>query len=328
MRHALRRCLHRPGFAALVVVTLALGIGTTTAVFTVLDAVLLKPLPFADPERIVVPGELAPTVETTFVSPVTYADWATRSDVFTHLAAFRSWDTINLEDSYGQPQPINLVTATPDYFDAIGLQPRIGRVYKPEQNPRGGSEAIISHELWMRRYNGDPRVVGAIIRIRGTPAVIVGIMPPMDADASIGWGDVWTSLYRYNIQQQRATSYRARYLTVVGRLKPGVTLDQARERMTTLQHRVALDASGRDLVRLLLGESVLLAAAGGLAGVALAAAALRLVQWLQPDIPRLAEAQLDQRAVIVTIGATAIAVILSSLAPLLALRRTDPQAFR
>jgi putative ABC transport system permease protein len=95
----------------------------------------------------------------------------------------------------------------------------------------------------MRRYQGDPQVLGRVIRIRGGAATIVGVMPPMPTSMAAGWGDVWTCLYRYSIAQQRATGYRARYLTVVGRLSPGVSIEQARTEMETLQRQLWIEAT-------------------------------------------------------------------------------------
>jgi putative ABC transport system permease protein len=392
VRLAVRQLRQHRGFATLVVLTLALGIGANTAVFSVVHAVLLNPLPFTDPDRVLVLGEFTPSVDTRFVSPVTYDDWSRRNDVFATLAAFRYWQTVNLEDGTGDPQPIDLVTATPSYFDAIGARPLVGRIYKEEQTKGGGTEAVLSHEFWMRRYAGDRGVLGKVIRIRGAAATIVGVMPPVAADLSIGWGDVWTCLYRYNIQEQRATKYRSRYLTVVGRLKPDVTVAQARDRMTSLQHqlwkedssvasgyevrldklaetltgrvrqalfvqlagviivllvacanvanlmlaraadrrsetavRLALGASRRRLFGTLLAESVLLAVAGGVLGIALASSALAALQWFQADIPRVAEASINVPALSFALLITILAAILSSLAPLVELRRADLQ---
>ena len=238
LRYACRSLLSRPGFSLVVVLTLALAIGANAAMFSALQAVLFNRLPFVDPDRLVVLGEYAPSIDTQFVSPVTYDDWKTRNEAFSEIAAFRYWETVNLEDTAHDPESINLVTASANFFSVLGMRPLIGRSYKEEQNPQGGSEAVISHELWMRRYGSDPAVLGRAIRVRGTTTTIVGVLPPTNLNLSLGWGDVWTCLYRYNIQQQRATSYRARYLSIVGRLKPDVPLDQARLRMTTLQHQL------------------------------------------------------------------------------------------
>jgi putative ABC transport system permease protein len=238
VRYAWRSLLARPGFSLVVILTLALAIGANAAMFSALEAVLFNRLPFEDPDRVVVLGESAPALDTQFVSPITYDDWKTRNEAFSEIAAFRYWENVNLEDTVHDPEPINLVTASANFFPVLGVRPFIGRTYKEEQNPQGGSEAVISHELWKRRYGSDPAILGRAIRVRGTSTTVVGVLPPTSLNLSLGWGDVWTCLYRYNIQQQRATSYRARYLSIVGRLKPEVSLEQARLRMTTLQHQL------------------------------------------------------------------------------------------
>lgn len=238
LRSAWRSLLSNPGFSLVVVLTLALAIGANAAMFSALQAVLFNPLPFEDPDRLVVLGEYSPTIDTQFVSPITYDDWKSRNDVFSEIAAFRYWETVNLEDTTHDPESVDLVTASANFFTALGVRPVIGRTFREEQNPQGGSEAVISHELWTRRYGSDATILGKTIRVRGTATTIVGVMPPATLNVSLGWGDVWTCLYRYNIQQQRASSYRARYLSIVGHLKSGVSLAQARARMTTLQHQL------------------------------------------------------------------------------------------
>jgi putative ABC transport system permease protein len=390
LRHAARSLIARPGFSLVVVLTLALAIGANTAMYSVLHAVLFNPLPFRDPDRIVVLGEYAPAIDTPFVSPVTYDDWKTRNEAFTEIAAFRYWETVNLEDTAHEPESINLVTASANFFDVLGIQPAIGRTYREEQHPQGGSEAVISHDLWQRRYSGDPSVLGKAIRVRGTTTTVVGIMPPTSLNLSLGWGDVWTCLYRYNIQEQRATSYRARYLSIAGRLKPGLSLEQARLRMTTLQHqlwrepssvavgyevrltpiaetltgrarpgllvlfgavglvlliacanianlmlvratarqretavRLALGASTWQLVRLLLAESLLLAALGAAGGVGVAWGSLIVLRDLRPDIPRIADTALTPGVLAFTLAIAVASALLFSLAPLAAMTRRD-----
>ena len=390
LRHAWRALLARPGFCLVVILTLALAIGANAAMFSVLQAVLFNPPPFRDPDRLLVLGERSASIDTEFVSPITYDDWKRRNDAFEDLAAFRYWETVNLEDATGEPESINLVTASANFFPVLGVSPQLGRTYVEEQNKNGGSEAVISDQLWARRYHRDPAVLGKAIRIRGAMATIVGVLPPSSLNLSLGWGDAWTCLYRYNIQEQRATSYRSRYLSIVARLKPGLSIDQARVRMETLQRqlareptsvaagfdvtlkpvmdalsggvrlsmlvlgaavglvlliacanvanlmlvrasarrrdmavRQALGAGSRQLMRLLLAESLLLAVLGTIAGVGLARVALVGLRQLQPAIPRIADASLTAGVLAFTAAIAIGAALLFSLAPLLDLRRTD-----
>jgi putative ABC transport system permease protein len=119
----------------------------------------------------------------------------------------------------------------------LGFQLLLGRTHSPEKSG-GINEAVLSYELWVRRFGGKRDVLGRTIRISGTPFVVVGVMPSAPHDISIGWGDVWRPLHWYDMQKTRANSYRARYLRVLGRLKPGVTMAQAQARMDVLQHRL------------------------------------------------------------------------------------------
>jgi putative ABC transport system permease protein len=238
LRVTLRGLLAAPWFALTVVGTLALGIGASTAVFSVAYTMLWRPLPFADAGRVLMLAEFSAASESRLVAPVTFDDWRTRQTAFNEIAAFRYWETVNLEDQVADPEPVTLTTGTDNLFRALGVTPLIGRAYTEEQNPNGGSEAVLSYELWQRRYRGDPAVLGRVIRIRGTATTVVGVMPPLPRTVATGWGDVWTCLYRYNIAQQRATGYRARYLSVVGRLAPDVSVEQATTRMRALQRQL------------------------------------------------------------------------------------------
>jgi hypothetical protein len=238
LRVTLRGFAAAPWFAVTVAATLALGIGAATAVFSVVYAVLWRPLPFAQVDRVLMLGEFSAASESRLVAPLTFDDWRTRQTAFSEIAAFRYWETVNLEDQMADPEPVTLTTGTDNLFRALGVTPIVGRTYREEQNPNGGSEAVLSYVLWQRRYRGDPTVVGRVISIRGTATMIVGIMPPLPRTVATGWGGVWTCLYRYNIAQQRATGYRSRYLNVVGRLAPEVSIEQATTRMRALQRQL------------------------------------------------------------------------------------------
>ncbi|HUA58735.1 MAG TPA: ABC transporter permease [Verrucomicrobiae bacterium] len=242
LRFTLRGLAKRPGFTIVVVLTLASGIGTNTALFSVVHAVLLDPLPFHEADRVAMLSEHSRAMDTGLVSPITFDDWKTRNEVFSDLAAFRHWENRTLEFQAGQPEPILQVTASPNYFQVLGLQPLFGRTFG-EEKAGGTNEAVLSHELWSRRFAANRDVIGTAIRISGAPFVVVGVMPPAPHDMAIGWGDVWTPIHWYNLQQNRATSYRARYLRVLGRLKPAVSMAQAQSRMDVLQRRLEQEAT-------------------------------------------------------------------------------------
>ena len=242
LRIVLRGLARRSGFTAVVVLTLALGIGANSTLFSIVHAVLLEPLPFHEAERIAMLSEHSHTMDTGLVSPITFDDWNTRNDVFSELAAFRHWENRTIEFSNGQPEPILQVTASSNYFKVLGFQPLFGRTHGEEKSG-GVNEAVLSHELWQKRFGASGDVIGTTIRISGASFVIVGVMPPAPHDVAIGWGDIWTPIHWYNLQQNRATSYRARYLRVLGRLKPGVSMTQAQSRMDILQRQLEQEAT-------------------------------------------------------------------------------------
>jgi putative ABC transport system permease protein len=239
---SIRSLSRTPGFTATVILTLGLGIGVNTAIFSVVNAVLLEPLPFPESERVVVLTEHAPGVDTSLVSPITFDDWETRSQLFEHLAAFRFWENQSIQVDDREPEPVLHVTATPDFFAALRFQPAFGRIYADQQDG-GVKEAVLSDELWRGLFNADTTVVGRTVRMSGAPYIIVGVMPPVPMDVSIGMGDIWSPLPLYNVQQRRATSFRARYLRVVGRLKPGITVGQAQAQMSILQRQLEEEAT-------------------------------------------------------------------------------------
>jgi predicted permease len=237
-----RSLLKRPSFTAVVVLTLALGIGANSAIFSVVPAVLFNPLPFREADRVAMLSEHSRTMDTRPASPITYDDWDDRNEVFSELAAFRHWENRTLEFPSAPPEPILQVTATPNYFHVLGFEPLFGRTHGPEQ-PGGVNNAVLNHELWTRRFAANRDALGKAIRIPGASFVIVGVMPPAPHDLGIAWGDVWTPIHWYNMQYNRATSYRARYLRVLGRLKPGLTMAQAQGRMDLLQNQLWQEAT-------------------------------------------------------------------------------------
>jgi putative ABC transport system permease protein len=242
LRQTVRSLRRQPGFTLVVILTLALGIGTNAALFSVVQAVLLEPLPFHDAGRVAMLSEHSRTMDTGLVSPITFEDWTLRNEAFSELAAFRHWENRTIDFSGDKPEPILQVTATPNYFRVLGFQPLFGRTHG-EEKAGGVNEAVLSYEVWKRRFGGNRRVIGTAIHISGAAFVVVGVMPPAPHDLAIGWGDVWTPLHWYNMQENRATSYRARYLRVLGRLKPGISMAQAQVRMDVLQRRLAREAT-------------------------------------------------------------------------------------
>jgi len=249
LRHAVRSLRRSPGFAAVVILTLGLGIGANAAVFTVVRSVLLQPLPYADADRLtLVWGHMTETsVAKAPWSGPDLLDFRERADLFeTFVGAFGQNSTLTGDF---EPEPIQLAVATVDFFRALGVSPMLGRGFEPEDarnlDPQvlfdanatpPSTVALLSHDLWVRRFGSDPGVIGRVVRAGGQPMTVVGVLPPdfrlhLPAQASFpGSIDVWSA----NIADLSIGTRDAQWLTVVGRLKPGVELEQARAQMDAI----------------------------------------------------------------------------------------------
>src|SRR5580698_5507835 len=178
MRFALRLLRKSPGFACVAIVIMALGIGANTAIFSVVQAVLLEPLPFADADRLVqiwhVPPQTSFPGMTWFsVSAANFLDWQKQNHVFDQIALYGGAG-YDITES-GKPQSIVAATVTSNFFSVLGVQPLHGRVFLPEEDRPGSShEVILSYKLWQARYASDPNVLGKSINLDGAPYVIVG----------------------------------------------------------------------------------------------------------------------------------------------------------
>ena len=179
LRYASRLLGKNPGFATLTVLILALGIGANTAVFSVIHAVLLKPLPFFDPDRLVLLWEDKSQIgfPRGTPAPANYADWKAQSKAFEQIEA-TSGRTMNLT-GVGEPERLSVDAITAGLFPMLGVRPASGRLFLPEEDAPGAVKvALVSHALWLRRFGGDPRLVGESIRLNDEKYVVIGILPP------------------------------------------------------------------------------------------------------------------------------------------------------
>jgi putative ABC transport system permease protein len=232
LRFAIRVLIKNPLFALIAVVTLALGIGANSAIFSVINGVLLRSLSYANPDSIVMLWERNVTEATRLqnvVSPANFLDWQKQSTSFEHMAAIAD-QRVNLTGGAGEPEEIKAQFVGQRFFPALGVQPITGRFFVPEE-ARVGSDLVIilSHQLWQNRFGGDPAIVGKQATISGRQRTIVGVMPPgfhfLDNQVK-----AWMPL-----ALDPAINYRevtGRYLRVVARLKPAVTLQQAQAELT------------------------------------------------------------------------------------------------
>jgi putative ABC transport system permease protein len=240
LRFGLRSFRRAPGFTLVAVLTLALGIGATTAIFSVVNAVLLRPLPYRDAERIVMvwmdnrPQNMPEDIH----SWPNFADLRTQSAAFARLAAYRRGGynlTGGCAEGTCEPQRVNAAVSTADLFAVLGTTPALGRPYTAdEETPGRDNVAVISHGLWTRQFGGDPAAVGRTVRLNGRERTVVGVMPRGFAFPAADT-DVWVPLALSPEAREQRSSYS---LYVVGRLAPGTTLAGARADVGTVWNRL------------------------------------------------------------------------------------------
>ncbi len=238
IRYGVRSLLKHPGFTCIAVLTLALGIGANTAIFSVVNAVLLRMLPFREPDRLVMVWEdasLAGFPRNT-PAPANYADWKSQNQVFEEMAALDQ-RSFNLTGD-GEPEKIEANGVTANFFGLLGIKPILGRVILPEEDkPEANKVVMLSYSLWQQRYGGDRGVVGRELLLNGEKYTVVGVMPAgfQFMESRIG---LWVPIA---FTSETLTQRGSHYLIVVARTKPGVTLAQANADIHTIQQRIARD---------------------------------------------------------------------------------------
>ena len=233
LRYALRSLRRNPGFTAAAVLTLALGIGANSAIFSVVRGVLLRDLPYPEPAQLMTVWGHYPSTGRSTVSLPDYRDWREGSRSFDELAA-RYGRTVNLSGT-GEPEQVTNDLVTTNFFRALGVGPALGRGFLEEEGVTGtGEVAVLSHALWQRRFGGDTALVGRTVLLNGTPYTVVGITPA--GFRFMRDVDVWTPL-ALDLPTQR----RAEFLTVFGRLRPGATREQAKADVDAVARRLAAE---------------------------------------------------------------------------------------
>ena len=372
LRYALRSLMRTPVFSGAALFTLALGVGASTAVVSVVNAVLLRPLDYRQPEQLVTILHNG----TMPVAPANFLDWKRESRSFTEMAAAEYWAP-NLTDT-DQPERIWALTVTPNMFPLLGVAPLYGRVFTSDSEV-AANVVVLSYRFWKRHLGGDPAAVGRTITLDGTPNVVIGVMPE-----SFRFTPFWATraeLWSPLDLRTRTLSRDGQSLRIFARLAPGTTLAQARAEVEGITARLEAQYPGRDrdvrvtplaenvvgdvrrpleivfgavgcvlliacanvahmllaraaarqremavrsalgasrgrLVRQLLTESAVLAFAGGVAGLALAALGVRALLALAPDgFPRLEGIALDRGAVFFALALTIATSVLFGLVP-------------
>ncbi|HLH44109.1 MAG TPA: ABC transporter permease [Bryobacteraceae bacterium] len=230
LRHAIRSLARTPAFAAVAIATLALGIGANSAVFSAIDAVLLKPLPFPDGDRLMRLQQVHPRNPNTFVAPVRLTDWSRLNSTFRSISGFYTQD--GSETSGELPEKLRQAFVAPRFLEVWGISPKLGRDFRPDEERFGGPNAVlISERLWRRRFNADPNILGRQLRLSTFTYSIVGVLP-----ASFAFSDPDVDLWSPNPMDAPYAQDRAEtWFNVIGRLKPGITLEQARANLITVQ---------------------------------------------------------------------------------------------
>jgi putative ABC transport system permease protein len=241
LRYGIRGLLKRPGFTVVAVLTLALGIGANTAIFSVVNAVLLKPLQFQDPERLVIIWE-----DATFAgfprntpAPANYVDWKTQTQSFADMAATAE-ETFNLTGD-GDPERVAAYSVTANFFPLLGVSPALGRAFTADDDRPGAHKVtLLSHGLWQSRYGSDPQILNRDIQLNGEKYTVVGVMPAgfqfFESDVRL-WAPI-------AFTAEQLANRGGHYLKVIARMKPGVTLDQAQADLAAVMARVAKDHPG------------------------------------------------------------------------------------
>lgn len=399
LRYGLRMLTKRPGFTFVAILITALGIGASTAIFSVVNGVLLHNLPYPEPGRITMIWDdddgLCGVQMTGHHrhggSYLNFIDRQNQNQAFAAMAIY--WQARSNLTGYGEPEEVAGATVSADFFRVMGISPVQGRIFTPEEDQLGrGKVVLLSYALWQRRFGGEENVVGKTIYLNNEGFTIVGIMPPGFRFLEIRgqWTDLWVPLnISANMRQNRDWSC----CRSIGRLKPGTSVQQAQAEMEVISRnladqfpkedkgwsvylaslheqtvgdartallvltgvvgfvllivcanvaslllvrasarqkefaiRIALGASRWQLVRQLLIESMLLAGAGGILGLALAELGVKLLIALSPDsLPRLEEIRVDGLVLIFSLGITLVTGVLFGLIPAWQAARPDVQ---
>ncbi len=386
VKYALRMMAKNPVFSGVAMLTLAIGIGANTAIYTVVEAVLLEPLPFEEPEELVLlwTHNEEQNQAKYMVSPMDFDDWRTMNATFESMAAY--WPTTGtVTESDGNPTRVRVVYTTEDFFDVMGAGALAGRTFTADDGPGSTAVAILAYGFWQRRFGGDPSIVGRTITLDGGPIEVIGIVRP---EHTFPDGvDVWLNM-TWGMQIQ---SRGARWMSAVGRLGNDRELDAARADMTgvaarieqenpdsnrgwtvtmarlhdelvgdtrtallvllgatglilliacanvanlllsraearsrEIAVRVAFGAGRARLARQLVTESLVLAGAGALLGLALAQVGVRALLALAPvTLPRGEDVSLDATVLGVVAGVSIVTGLLFGLAPLARLLRSE-----
>src|SRR5215475_6504231 len=238
LRYALRTLAKNPAFTSIAIVAIALGIGANTVIFSAVDAVLLRPLPFKNPEQLVMIWENATHLgfPKDTPSPANFLDWQKQAASFTGMAALveRSFNLTGV----GEPERLDARRVSANLFELLGVRPLLGRTFVPDDDKPGSHVVLLSYSLWQRRFGSDPSVIGRAITLNGKSYTVIGVMPAsVHLPGSGNWKDlVWVPIA---FPPEEAAQRSSHFLDVIARMKPGVTLKQAQAELETIAARLA-----------------------------------------------------------------------------------------
>ena len=396
LRYGASNMTRTPGFTAITVLTLALGIGATTAIFSVVNPILFKSLPYPHADRIVMISEFAPERSLSRVAFHTYREVAERTRSFESLAVTKIWQPTLVTAK--EPERFDGQFVSAGYFRALGVTPFLGRDFEPADDRFHGPKVVVlSDALWRRRFGGDAAIIGRQIKLDDNNYTVIGVMPGTFENILVPSAELWTPLqYDPGHIADLQTREWGNHLHMAGRLQPGASIDQARRELKTIASnpvpefprppwasheqgfvvnslqddvtrgvkpallaviggvllvlviacvnvtnlllarsvrrrgefalRTALGAGRSRLIRQLLTESLLLAAIGGVAGMAVAQLGVRALVALSPaELPRVAAIGVDGPVFAFGVGVTTLIGLLVGLIPALRASRSEPQ---
>ena len=239
LRYALRMLAKSPGFTLVAVLTLALGIGANTAIFSVVNAVLLRPLPYPQSERLVFLSESSEQIPDMSISMANFRDWEKQNSVFESMVAYRNEDVVLT--GKGEPERLRLRQISAGFFPTLRVNPILGRILTPDDDKVGAQPVVLLSEgFWDRKFGRDANVIGLQLRLDGESYTVIGVLPARQLHGSVRRTEIFTSLWRYEDQyggEARRTEHPGMY--AYARLKPGVTVEQARTEMKNIAQRLA-----------------------------------------------------------------------------------------
>ena len=237
IQRCIRSLARSPGFTLIVVLTLGVGIGANAATFSFIHAMMLRPMPFPDADRLVAVQETSPP-SPLFVTPGDYVDWKAQNDIFDTLSGYtyESYALTAPAGRFGDAEVLRVAGTSSDFFRTLRVRPLLGRTFLPDEDQAGRERAaVLSHGLWTRRFGSDRGIVGREIALDGRSHTVIGVMPA-DFDFPVGAVDAWAPMV---LTQEQRNDRRNHYVLTVGRLRPGVSLRHARARMQALGVRFA-----------------------------------------------------------------------------------------